>query len=35
LDIKTNGSITPKQALISALKISKGINESLLGELEI
>ncbi|WNE41516.1 MAG: DNA-directed RNA polymerase subunit alpha [Mycoplasmataceae bacterium] len=35
LDIKTDGSITPKEALMSALKISKNINESLLGELEI
>ncbi|WNE41747.1 MAG: DNA-directed RNA polymerase subunit alpha [Mycoplasmataceae bacterium] len=35
LDIKTDGSITPKQALVNALEVSKEINKLLLNELEI
>jgi DNA-directed RNA polymerase subunit alpha len=35
LDIKTDGSITPKQALVNALEVSKEINQLLLSELEI
>jgi DNA-directed RNA polymerase subunit alpha len=35
LDIKTDGSITPKEALVNALEISKEINKLLLSELEI
>lgn len=35
LDIKTDGSISPKQALINSLEISKNINEALLKCFEV